>query len=109
MQIWPAIDLLGGKCVRLQQGDYARETIDALRRIGSEDRAALLEKSIKAFGPAGPSQDRDERNTQQEKMSEEQSESLGALDTAWYDLPRELDTEIYLYCLKKKHDFAGSR
>ncbi len=27
MQIWPAIDLRGGKCVRLQQGDYHRETI----------------------------------------------------------------------------------
>ena len=24
---WPAIDLRGGKCVRLQQGDYSRETI----------------------------------------------------------------------------------
>lgn len=27
MQVWPAIDLLGGKCVRLQQGDYQRETV----------------------------------------------------------------------------------
>jgi phosphoribosylformimino-5-aminoimidazole carboxamide ribotide isomerase len=27
MQIWPAIDLLGGNAVRLQQGDYARETV----------------------------------------------------------------------------------
>ncbi len=27
MHIWPAIDLRGGKCVRLQQGDYDRETI----------------------------------------------------------------------------------
>ncbi len=27
MQIWPAIDLRGGKCVRLQQGDFARETV----------------------------------------------------------------------------------
>ncbi len=27
MEIWPAIDLLGGKCVRLQQGDYDRETV----------------------------------------------------------------------------------
>lgn len=27
MQIWPAIDLRDGKCVRLQQGDYARETV----------------------------------------------------------------------------------
>jgi len=27
MQIWPAIDLRDGKCVRLQQGDYHRETV----------------------------------------------------------------------------------
>jgi phosphoribosylformimino-5-aminoimidazole carboxamide ribotide isomerase len=27
MQIWPAIDLLGGRCVRLKQGDYGRETV----------------------------------------------------------------------------------
>lgn len=27
MRIWPAIDLRGGKCVRLRQGDYQRETI----------------------------------------------------------------------------------
>jgi phosphoribosylformimino-5-aminoimidazole carboxamide ribotide isomerase len=29
MQIWPAIDVRGGKCVRLQQGDYRRETVFA--------------------------------------------------------------------------------
>ena len=27
MELWPAIDLRGGKCVRLLQGDYERETI----------------------------------------------------------------------------------
>jgi len=27
VQIWPAIDLRGGKCVRLKQGDYDRETV----------------------------------------------------------------------------------
>ena len=27
MEIWPAIDLRGGKCVRLQQGDFGRETV----------------------------------------------------------------------------------
>jgi len=27
MQIWPAIDLLNGNCVRLQQGDYKRDTV----------------------------------------------------------------------------------
>jgi phosphoribosylformimino-5-aminoimidazole carboxamide ribotide isomerase len=29
MEIWPAIDVRGGKCVRLQQGDYRRETVFA--------------------------------------------------------------------------------
>jgi phosphoribosylformimino-5-aminoimidazole carboxamide ribotide isomerase len=27
MQLWPAIDLRGGNCVRLLRGDYARETV----------------------------------------------------------------------------------
>ena len=27
VEIWPAIDLRGGKCVRLRQGDYAQETV----------------------------------------------------------------------------------
>ncbi|MEX0643031.1 MAG: 1-(5-phosphoribosyl)-5-[(5-phosphoribosylamino)methylideneamino]imidazole-4-carboxamide isomerase [Pirellulales bacterium] len=29
MEIWPAIDLRGGKCVRLRQGDYQQETVFA--------------------------------------------------------------------------------
>lgn len=27
MQIWPAIDIRGGQCVRLRQGDYQQETV----------------------------------------------------------------------------------
>lgn len=27
MQLWPAIDIRGGQCVRLKQGDYDRETV----------------------------------------------------------------------------------
>jgi len=29
VEVWPAIDLRGGKCVRLRQGDYQRETVFA--------------------------------------------------------------------------------
>lgn len=43
MQIWPAIDLRGGKCVRLQQGDYARET------VFSDDPVAMAQ----SFADAG--------------------------------------------------------
>lgn len=35
MEIWPAIDLINGRCVRLQQGDYQRET------VFSDDPAAM--------------------------------------------------------------------
>lgn len=35
MDIWPAIDLRGGKCVRLRQGDYQQET------VFGEDPAAM--------------------------------------------------------------------
>ncbi len=37
MQVIPAIDLRGGRCVRLQQGDYGRET------VFGEDPAAMAE------------------------------------------------------------------
>jgi len=40
MQIWPAIDLRGGRCVRLQQGDYNRET------IFGEDPAAVARQFV---------------------------------------------------------------
>jgi len=42
MQIWPAIDLRGGKCVRLQQGDYDRET------IFGDDPAAMARQWVEA-------------------------------------------------------------
>ena len=40
MQIWPAIDLRGGKCVRLRQGDYGRET------VYGNDPAAMAKKWV---------------------------------------------------------------
>jgi phosphoribosylformimino-5-aminoimidazole carboxamide ribotide isomerase len=42
MQIWPAIDLRGGKCVRLVQGDYDRET------IFGDDPAEMAQRWVKA-------------------------------------------------------------
>jgi len=41
VEIWPAIDLRGGKCVRLKQGDYGRET------VFGEDPAAMARHWLK--------------------------------------------------------------
>jgi phosphoribosylformimino-5-aminoimidazole carboxamide ribotide isomerase len=40
MELWPAIDLRGGKCVRLLQGDYDRET------VFGDDPVAMVERFI---------------------------------------------------------------
>src|SRR5438132_4251287 len=40
MQILPAIDLRGGKCVRLRQGDYAQET------VFGDDPAAMAQRWV---------------------------------------------------------------
>ena len=42
MEIWPAIDLRHGRCVRLQQGDYQRET------VFSDDPAAMARRWVVA-------------------------------------------------------------
>lgn len=38
MQVWPAIDLRGGKCVRLRQGDYQQE------KVFSSDPVAMAQQ-----------------------------------------------------------------
>ena len=40
MELWPAIDLRGGKCVRLLQGDYDRET------VFGEDPVAMVRQFV---------------------------------------------------------------
>jgi phosphoribosylformimino-5-aminoimidazole carboxamide ribotide isomerase len=42
VEVWPAIDLRGGKCVRLQQGDYDRETVFGDDAAGMAQRWAEL-------------------------------------------------------------------
>ncbi len=47
MQIFPAIDIRGGQCVRLRQGDYAQETVfgadpAAIARLWVEQGASFL-------------------------------------------------------------------
>jgi phosphoribosylformimino-5-aminoimidazole carboxamide ribotide isomerase len=42
MELWPAIDLRNGKCVRLLQGDYAKET------VFGDDPVAMAERFVAA-------------------------------------------------------------
>jgi len=42
MELWPAIDLRGGRCVRLLQGDYDRET------VFGEDPVGMVRRFVEA-------------------------------------------------------------
>lgn len=44
MEIWPAIDLRGGQCVRLRQGDYQQET------VFGDDPAAMARRWVDEGG-----------------------------------------------------------
>ena len=69
MRIWPAIDIRGGKCVRLTQGDYQKETIygdnpaDMAHRWIAEGATGLhivdLDGARDGLNPGGRSPNRD--------------------------------------------------
>ena len=42
MQVFPAIDLRGGRCVRLLRGDYAQET------VSGDDPLAMAQTLVRA-------------------------------------------------------------
>lgn len=60
-------------------GDQARETVDALERVGASHTAGLVRRSLEPFGPDGPSRDWEARRDQLEEIGE------GA-DTLWDEL-----------------------
>ncbi|CAN5518459.1 hypothetical protein BH09VER1_BH09VER1_51320 [soil metagenome] len=88
-------------------GNNAREALAALKRMADTERAVIMQASMDLFGSKGPSADREKRNAQQEKMTDEQGEKMGKLDTAWYAVPESLEVAIYYYCLGRKGEFGG--
>jgi hypothetical protein len=73
-------------------GDYARETVAALRRVGAHHTAQLLERAMAPFGAAGPSAGPEERAAQLARIGK-------TADSLW----RELDDAFYAY----KDDLTG--
>ena len=66
-------------------GDYARETPDVLRRIGSDFVAALLERANSYFGAEGPPVDRDSRMKQLLALPEEKQQEIHQLTGEFFD------------------------
>jgi hypothetical protein len=71
-------------------GDYATETVEALRTIGAEKTAVLAELACDVFSPAVPSPNRAERQDQVIALSEPQNAKLSQLDKAFFAYPDNL-------------------
>jgi hypothetical protein len=67
-------------------GDYASATAGALRTVGAPEMAALVERAMEPFGPAGPPADRDQRQRAMKALPSSAQELWGALDKEFYAL-----------------------
>jgi hypothetical protein len=65
-------------------GDYAMETINALKQIGANKTAEIVKKANDKFPNGIVPEDRDKRGEILEKISEESSEYWNNLDTKFY-------------------------
>jgi hypothetical protein len=78
-------------------GDYASETIEALRTIGAERTASLTKQACDVFGSTFPSPIRTERQDQVAAPSESQNATLWQLDKAFFAYPDNLSKLLALY------------
>jgi hypothetical protein len=67
-------------------GDHASATPSALRTVGASEMAALVERAMEPFGPAGPPADRAERGRTMEALPASALQVWENLDREFTDL-----------------------
>jgi hypothetical protein len=88
-------------------GDQARETVAALRRIGADHTAHLLERAMEPFGGAGPSADRDARAGQLARIGKSADSLWRELDDAFYEYKDDLTGLLRSYVRGKRDQFQA--
>jgi hypothetical protein len=72
-------------------GEFAHQTIDALKRIGAHTTVDILQKAIGQFPDGKVPQDRDERNEVVEQIEEMANEVWNELDQQFYEYADDLN------------------
>lgn len=87
-------------------GDYLPLVRKGYDQIGDEIGLRFLDFMLKPFGPAGPSQNREERNRQMNKMSPNYFDQEDSLYEEWYELSKDeksASTEWLLNVFASRH------
>jgi len=88
-------------------GDNAQKIVAALRSIGANLTAQILQQAIDVFGPSGPSADQTKRQEEIEGLSEEQKDLWNKLDTDFIGYPNNLTELLHDFVMKNRSQIQG--
>lgn len=86
-------------------GDQARETIDALQRVGANHTAELVRRSLQPFGAEGPSRDWEQRRDQLERIGDGAEGLWNELTDAFYEYTDDLTALLRSYADAHRDQF----
>ena len=86
------------------RGDHGWFAPAALRAIGAETMAGIVERANAPFGPEGPPASREERHARLDAIEEEAADEWSRLDEAFYDYPDDLTGLLYEYVQAHKDE-----
>jgi hypothetical protein len=89
-------------------GDYAWYAPGALRRIGAEATAAIVEQANARFGPEGPPPDSDARQDRLEELPDEGEGLWEDCDQAFYAYPDDLATLLEAFVESHRAEIQGA-
>lgn len=89
-------------------GDTAFCVVEALKAIGANNAAQLVERANAVFTDSKPPRDRDEREVQLDSMTPGQDEMLEDLSTEFFEYPDNLTELLYGFVTKNSVEISGA-
>jgi hypothetical protein len=86
-------------------GNYAHESVDALREIGAETTAELLQKAIDQFPDGQVPKDEDARMVVLEQIGETAEKAWSKLDDEFYESEDNITALVLEYVRKNRAEF----
>jgi len=88
-------------------GDHALEAVPALKLVGAVKTEALVRKALTAFPHGVPSEDRDIRCEQLDRIEVGVPALWRDLEDEYYAEPEDLTELVFAYCHQRRSDFGA--